>query len=106
METKKITINLNSISIMLFIIFLMLKLDAIIQWKWVWVFSPIWIGWVIQACALIAPIIITIIKIIFESIKALKWECSMARSRVSGSPLVWDAKTNTLYGPYNEEQEE
>ena len=89
METKKININ-TKIDLMLFIIFLMLRLDGVINWKWLWVFSPLWIMWCIQVCILIVVVI-------------ANWQPKNLYRAPSGDPLVWDAKTNTLYGPWSAE---
>lgn len=90
MENKTIKINVD---IMLFIIFLVLKLDGIIDWQWFWVFSPFWIVWIAQICIAIVCMIGNI----------------MSKSKYkhieSGAPLVWDAKTGTMYGPNMEENE-
>ena len=84
---------------MLFIIFLILRLDGIIQWKWIWVFAPIWSVWVIQA-------LITIVAGIANVIAKWQWNCSITRPNVSGPSLVWDAYTQTLYGPWSAETEQ
>lgn len=81
---SKIRINVD---MMCFIIFLMLKLDGIIDWKWIWIFSPFWITWIVQ---IIIAIVVSIPKIEFNR---------KGRYVASGAPLVWDAKTNTMYGP-------
>lgn len=85
---NKIKINVD---VMLFIIFLMLKLDGIIDWKWIWIFSPFWIMWIAQIAI---AIIVSIPKIDFNY---------KGRYVESGAPLIWDAKTNTMYGPNMEE---
>lgn len=85
---NKIRINVD---IMAFIILLVLKLDGIINWKWIWVFSPFWIVWSIQ----IAIAIIALLS---------KIELNHTSKYASGKPLVWDAKTNTMYGPHNKEE--
>lgn len=88
MKEAKITLKID---IMLFIIFLMLKLDGIINWQWIWIFSPFWIVLIAQ-----------IGNIVIDAI--LNWsEKQKYKSRVAGDPLVWDAKTNTLYGPFEVE---
>lgn len=97
MENKKITFAFR-LDVMLFIIFLILKLDGIIQWKWLWVFAPMWVMWIIQFCC-VAVVFIT------NAIKNFNLKCDIARARVSGPSLVWDAKTSTLYGPWNNEEE-
>ena len=79
----KIRINVD---IMAFIILLVLKLDGIIDWKWFWVFSPFWIVWTAQ----IAIAIIALIS---------KVKLNHTSKYASGHRLVWDAKTNTMYGP-------
>lgn len=84
---NKIRINVD---IMAFIILLVLKLDGIINWKWIWVFSPFWIVWSIQ----IAIAIIALLS---------KIELNHTSKYASGSRLVWDAKTNTMYGPNMED---
>lgn len=91
---SKIKINVD---VILFIIFLMLKLDGIIDWKWFWVFSPFWIVWIIQIC-------IFIVATTAKAIEKFEYEYCTPRSSVSGSPLVWDAKTNTMYGPHSREE--
>lgn len=88
---NKIRINVD---IMLFIIFLMLKLDGIIDWKWFWVFSPFWIVWIIQFGLFI-----------LGAIQNMASKCK-GKYVASGDPLVWDAKTGTLYGPYDMEENE
>ena len=88
----KITIDL-----MLFIIFLILKLDGIIQWKWVWVFAPIWITWAINAC-------IVIIASIATRLAKRKLNRLFTRPRASGPSLVWDPKTKTMHGPFDNEK--
>ena len=93
MENTKITFKID---IMLFIIFLILKLDGIVQWKWIWIFSPIWAVWAIQAC-------ITAIIAIAKAIANFEWKRNV-KPVVSGTPLVWDAKTNTLHGPWSTEE--
>ena len=98
MEKKKVNINFQ-LDAILFIIFLILKLDGIIDWKWVWVFSPFWITWAIQIC-------IWIVAVIAKGIAKWKWNCSITRPYVSGPRLVWDSKTNTLYGPCSAENNE
>lgn len=90
MENKTIKINVD---IMLFIIFLVLKLDGIIDWQWFWIFSPFWIVW-------IAQISIAIIGVISNIMSKSK-----SKYVASGDPLVWDAKTGTMYGPNMEENE-
>ena len=94
MENKKFNVNIN-ISFILFIIFLILKLDGIIDWQWIWIFSPIWIMWIIKACVCI------VVAIVSFAIKQ-KYKPHFA----SGNRLVWDAKTNTLYGPCTAEDNE
>ena len=86
---SKIRINVD---IMLFIIFLMLKLDGIINWQWIWIFSPFWIMW-------IAQISIAIIAAITNMERRHK-----GKYVASGAPLVWDAKTNTMYGPFEKDK--
>jgi hypothetical protein len=86
-DIANITVKLD---LVLFIIFLMLKLDGIIQWKWIWIFSPFWILWTIE--------ISLAIFIAFPHIKL-----NHTSKYASGSRLVWDAKTNTMYGPNMEE---
>jgi hypothetical protein len=88
----KITITID---IMLFIIFLMLKLDGIINWKWIWVFSPFWIMWTLEA-SIALFIVLKDIKPKSRSYKPV---------RPCGPNLVWDAKTNTLYGPHSKEDD-
>ncbi len=83
----KIRINVD---IMAFIILLVLKLDGVINWKWIWIFSPFWIVWSIQ----IAIAIIVLLS---------KIELNHTSKYAPGKPLVWDAKTNTMYGPNMEE---
>ena len=84
---NKIRINVD---IMAFIILLVLKLDGIIDWKWIWIFTPFWIVWIAQ---------ITIaISVLISKIK-FNHEYKYA----SGHRLIWDAKTNTMYGPNMEE---
>lgn len=94
MENKKYIIHVD---IILFIIFLILKLDGIIDWKWVWVFSPLWIVWCIQACLCIAAAIAK---------ATAGWVLKNMYRAPSGDPLVWDAKTSTLYGPWSAEDNE
>jgi hypothetical protein len=85
---NKIRINVD---IMAFIILLVLKLDGIIDWKWFWIFSPFWIVWIAQISVAIICAISNI-------------EFKRNVSHVApGSPLIWDTKTNTLYGPHNKE---
>lgn len=91
MKNTKITFKID---LMLFIIFLILKLDGITQWKWVWVFAPIWSVWLVQAC-------ITIVTVIANRIAEWEYNCSTAKSRTSGPRLAWDPKTNTMYGPFD-----
>lgn len=88
---NKIKINLD---IMFFIIFLVLKLDGIIDWKWFWVFSPFWVVWGIQFALLLVGLI-----------KSIEFK-SKSKYVASGDPLVWDAKTGTLYGPFDMEENE
>ena len=90
MENKKYTIGID---VVLFIIFLILKLDGIIDWKWIWIFSPFWIVWIIQLCIAVVAAIVH---------RERKYKPPV----VSGDPLVWDAKTNTLYGPWDTEANE
>lgn len=87
MENQK---NLIPINLVTFIIFLILRLDGIINWKWIWIFSPLWIGFVIQACILI---------ILAVKNRKQKYKPYVA----SGDPLIWDPKTNTMYGPFDKE---
>lgn len=92
MKNNSVKINFT-IDIMLFIIFLMLKLDGIINWKWIWVFSPLWIVWILEICIWILWLI--------------KDTCSKYKSISpipSGPRLVWDAKTNTMYGPFSKNE--
>lgn len=98
MESSKIKFNFN-IELILFIIFLILKLDGIIDWKWIWVFSPFWISWTIQIC-------ISIVTIIWVAIANAIVGCNSKRTFSSGPRLVWDAKTNTMYGPCMDEDNE
>lgn len=87
MKQVKITFTVD---IMLFIVFLMLKLDGIIDWKWIWIFSPFWIAWIIKCC------------IAFVSMVVGYVTKSKHKPYVSSSPkLVWDQKTNTMYGPFD-----
>lgn len=94
MEKTKITLQID---IILFIIFLILKLDGIIDWKWIWVFSPFWIIWCIQGCLWVVAVIRNIIAV---------WQPKNLYRAPSGDPLVWDAKTSTLYGPWGSEEEQ
>ena len=87
MENTRITIHID---LVIFLIFLILKLDGIINWKWIWVFSPIWITFVIQNCI-----------VIILAIKNRKPKYKPYA--VFGDPLIWDAKTNTMYGPFENE---
>ena len=96
MEKKKFTIGID---IILFIIFLILKLDGIIDWKWIWVFSPLWVVWAVQ-------IIISLATIIWVAITNAIVKCKSKRTFASGPRLVWDAKTNTMYGPCMDEDNE
>ena len=94
MKNKKFTFSIDTI---LFIIFLILKLDGIIDWQWIWVFSPLWIVWAIQIC-------ITIVAVVIDAI--VNREPKYKSYHVpSGSTLVWDPKTNTMYGPFDEVNE-
>lgn len=87
MENTKINIKID---IILFIIFLILKLDGIINWKWIWVFSPFWTTWIVQLC--------------FVAIMAIgNWKPKYKTNMSYGAPLVWDSKTNTMYGPFESE---
>lgn len=89
MENNKAKV-IFTIDLQLFIIFLMLKLDGIINWQWIWVFSPFWIIWMIEwGMAL------------FVAITCI--EPKRKRHVPSGPRLVWDAKTGTLYGPHDTE---
>jgi hypothetical protein len=91
MEKTKVTFTIDMV---LFIIFLMLKLDGIIDWKWIWIFSPFWIAWCIQVCVCIVAVIVNAIA---------DWQPKNMYRAPSGDPLVWDAKTGTLYGPWDGE---
>lgn len=82
-----------TLDVMFFIIFLILKLDGIINWKWIWVFSPFWIVWIVEICIDIVMWIAS-------------WELKHKSPYAIGDPLVWDAKTNTLYGPWSAEENE
>lgn len=93
MEDNKVKITFT-IDIMLFIIFLMLKLDGIINWKWIWVFSPFWIMWTIEVCIAMF-VVLKDFKPKFRSYKPV---------RPCGPSLVWDAKTNTMYGPFEKNE--
>ena len=94
MKNKKYVIGID---VVIFIIFLMLKLDGIIDWKWIWIFSPFWIVWYIQGYLWVVAVLRNIIAV---------WEPKNLYHAPSGDPLVWDAKTNTLYGPWNNKTEE
>lgn len=87
---KQLKITLNVVA---FIILLMLKLDGIIDMKWIWVFSPFWIVWIVEICIAIVMWIAS-------------WEPKHKSPVAYGEPLVWDAKANTLYGPWSEEENE
>lgn len=81
-----------TIDLQLFIIFLMLKLDGIINWQWIWVFSPFWIIWMIEwGMAL------------FVAITCIEPKRKHKYYVPSGPRLVWDAKTKTMYGPFDME---
>ena len=95
MKKVKLAIGIETI---LCIIFLILKLDGIIQWKWIWIFSPIWIAWIVQA-------IISIATIIWVAIANATVKSKSKRPPVYGHRLVWDAKTNTMYGPFDKADE-
>ena len=89
MENKQYVIGID---VMLFVIFLILKLDGIIDWKWIWIFSPFWIVWIVQlSIAVVAAI--------------SKRERKYKPYASSGDPLVWDAKTGTMYGPFDTNEE-
>lgn len=97
METKKLTIKMDHIEVMLFIIFLILKLDGIIDWKWIWIFSPLWILWAIKISIMI------VLQIANAIIKIANWQPKYKTHVASGPSLVWDPKTNELYGPWTAE---
>lgn len=85
----KLKISIDGIDIILFIILLICKLDGIIDMKWVWVFCPIWSAWIISIVGFIITAIAT-------------REPKAKHNFAFGKPLIWDAKTNTLYGDFNE----
>lgn len=88
MKDKQYVIGLD---VILFVIFLMLKLDGIIDWQWIWIFSPFWIVWIAQIAIAIVGAIANM---------ELRYK---GRYVSSGAPLVWDPKTNTMYGPFEED---
>ena len=82
---KKNTQQGISIYSVLFIVFLVLKLTNLIDWKWIWVLSPLWI-W--AALYLVGLIVVAI----------LRREPKYRSPKVTyGKPLIWDAKTQTMY---------
>lgn len=72
------------------IILLALKLDGIIQISWLIVFAPIWFNCLIE-------MIITIIAFIIMQVQELKRE-RKHKFVPQGKRIVWDAKTQTMYG--------
>lgn len=101
MEKEKVHNNVG-ISTIIFIVFLVWKLDGVVDWKWIWVFSPIWITWFVQFIVSVATLIwVAIANGITKANTTSKWK----RSK-SGASLVWDPKTNTMYGPWTSEDNE
>ena len=82
-------------SLIIFIVFLVWKLDGVVDWKWIWVFSPLWIMWFVQAIvSVVTLIVIAIANAITKANATSTW-----KRYKSGPSLVWDPKTNTMYGP-------
>lgn len=69
------------------IILLALKLDGIIQISWLIVFAPIWFNCLIE-------MIITIITSIIMQVQKSKFKSYIPQ----GKRIVWDSKTQTMYG--------
>jgi len=92
----KINININSVLFELFltIILIALKLDGALQASWIWVVSPLWI-------AILINMLSTIIVAIIISFEQKKYNKPLV---AQGKPLVWDAKTQTMYGPFDEDE--
>ena len=62
MSNKNTTVNAGlGLPWTLTIVFLVLKLCKIINWKWIWVFAPVWVSLTV---ALIAFIILIILKVV------------------------------------------
>ena len=62
MSNKNTTVNAwLGLPWTLTIVFLVLKLCKIINWKWIWVFAPVWVSLTV---ALIAFIILIILKVV------------------------------------------
>lgn len=66
-------IKIDVISIVgLFVIFLLLKIFKIVNWSWIWIFSPLWISVLGLVFLILIGLVVTIIKVIAQNIRAAK----------------------------------
>lgn len=86
----KTNIDRLLVRLLLTIIFIALKLDGVLQWNWIWVVHPIWVY------ALVDMVVDIIVAIIMSFENRAKNKPFIAQ----GKPLIWDAKTQTMYGPF------
>lgn len=82
---------------LLYLLMLILKLDGKGDISWFMIFSPILID-------LSAEVIVKVVGSIYDFVTNITESINRNHERYAGQKLYWDAKTNTLYGPYDMEE--
>lgn len=83
-----------------FLLLIALKLDGNINLSWLLILAPFMIEPATE-------VFISIVACIYNAIKSFVTNVKRNQdlnTRYNGHRLVWDAKTNTMYGPYNKEE--
>ena len=82
-----------------FLLLIALKLDGNIDLSWLLILTP----FMIESAT---EVFISIVTCIYNAIKSFATNVKRnqdCNTRYNGHRLVWDAKTNTMYGPHNKE---